>query len=70
MSKREIDEDDLKWLLSLAIRDTCVDNDEFGKPPKPETADRILRLMGDLEIKVSIDSDISWLRSRMKEKYT
>ena len=66
----EISEEDLAWLLAIAIREVCIQNDEYGCKPLPKNTERILRLMGGLEVEVPEQSDISWLLDARKEEYT
>jgi hypothetical protein len=65
----QIGKEDLRWLLANTIREVCIQHEEYGCKPSQETADRILGLMGDLEIEVPPESDVSWLLDARKESY-
>jgi hypothetical protein len=56
----QIEKDDLKWLLENTIREVCIQIEEYSCRPEPEDVQRILRLMGNLEINMG-EMEVGWL---------
>lgn len=65
----QISKEDLKWLLENTIREICIQDDEYGCKPFREDTDRILRLMGDMEVELPKEVDVRWLLDARKEVY-